>query len=156
MILDFLVRWFIHTISLIAVVALIPGIYVDRWEVTLVTSLILGFLNSFLKPLILFFMFPLFVFSLGLVTFIVNGLMFYLASQMIKGFYVESFSHAFWGALLFSLISFFLNIFLTIDKKLDVRFYRKRFSMDDGDIIDVEGKRHDDNDQPPKRRIPDL
>ena len=147
---DFLIRWAIHTISLIVVIAFVPGIYVDRWEVTVIASLLLGFLNTFLKPLIMILMFPLYILSLGLLTLVINGLMFYLASRMIKGFYVESLFSAFFGALLFSMISFLLNVFFHADKKVDMRFYHKRFSADK-DVIDVEAKSLDDD--PPKRRI---
>jgi len=150
--LDFLIRWVIHTISLIVVVAVIPGIYVDRWEITIVVSLILGFLNTFLKPLIIFLTLPLYILSLGFMTLIVNGFMFYLASEMIQGFYVENFFNAFLGALLFSVMSFLLNVFFNVGGKFRTRVYHKRFSTDNSDIIDVEGKSRDDD--YPKRRIP--
>ena len=147
---DFLIRWAIHTISLIVVIAFVPGIYVDRWEVTVIASLLLGFLNTFLKPLIMILMFPLYILSLGLLTLVINGLMFYLASRMIKGFYVESLFSAFFGALLFSMISFLLNVFFRADKKVDIRFYHKRISADK-DVIDVKSKSLDEDH--PKRRI---
>lgn len=155
MILDFLIRWAIHTVSLVMVVALIPGISVDRWEVMFVASLMLGFLNTFLKPLVIFFMLPLYIVTLGLITLVINGLMFFWASYMIKGFYVKDFFSAFLGAFLFSIISFLLNLLFSVDKKIDVRVHRRRFPFDkDEDVIDVEGKEQDSD--YPKRRIPDL
>jgi putative membrane protein len=48
--------------------------------------------------------------TLGLFTLVINGLMFYLASHLVSGFHLNSFGTAFLAALLFSLISFALNI----------------------------------------------
>jgi putative membrane protein len=106
----FLLRWLINTVSLFVVVNIIPGITVSSWATVVAAALVLGLLNAFLRPLILLLTLPVNLLTLGLFTLLVNAFMFYLASVLVKGFRIEDFGHAFLGALVFSVISFLLNM----------------------------------------------
>ncbi len=145
---DFLIRWVINTIALIAVINIVPGIHADNWQAAALAALILGLLNAFLKPLILLMTLPFSVFSLGFFTLLVNGFLFFLVPKLTKGFYIADFWNAFWGAIFFSIISFLLNVFLNPQQKLNMRFYHSRSSAsqkDDHNVIDVEGKTTDED-----------
>jgi putative membrane protein len=89
---------------------LVPGIQIDHFRDLLVATLVLGLLNAFLRPILLFFTLPLTILSLGLFTFVINGALFYLAASLVDGFRVNGFGSAFVAALLFSIFSFVLNI----------------------------------------------
>lgn len=135
---------------MILVVKIVPGIVADSTETILLAALLLGFLNAVLRPLILFLTLPLLVYSLGFFTLIVNGLMLYGVSKIVNGFYVHGFGSAFWGALFFSMISFFLSLFIDPQGTTGFRVTRttsssaaRRFRNDH--IIDVEGKTTDDD-----------
>ena len=145
----FLIRWLVNTLALLAVVWVIPGIHVDRWETVAVAALILGLFNAFLRPVIVFLTLPFQIVTLGFSILLVNGLMLYLVSKIVEGFYITSFWSAFWGAILFSLISFLLN--LSIDRRgkihVDFREYRS-FDKKNVDIIDVEANVHKDTKNP--------
>ena len=106
------IRWITNTVALIAVVHTVPGIHIERWEAAALAALVLGLLNAFLRPLLIFLTLPLHIASLGFFTLLVNGFMFYLASKVVEGFYVVSFWNAFFGALLFSAISFVFNLLI--------------------------------------------
>ena len=121
---SFLVRLIINTLALVIVVEIIPGINVDRWQTAILSALVLGLVNTFLRPLVMFFTLPLNILSLGLFTLVINGLMFYLASKLVPGFTVNSFWNAFWGALFFSMINFLLNLFVNPHREADVHFYK--------------------------------
>ncbi len=108
----FLLRWFINTISLFVVVNIVSGITVSSWVCAIAAALVLGLLNAFLRPLILLLTLPVNLLTLGLFTLLVNAFMFYLASVLVKGFEISDFGHAFLGALLFSVISFLLNMLI--------------------------------------------
>ena len=142
-----LIRWLTNTIALVIVVEIVPGIHADRWEIVGLAALVLGFLNAFLRPFLVLLTLPLHIFSLGFFTLIINGLMLYLVSKVVEGFHVVSFSSAFWGALLFSIISFILNVFIDAKGKINVRFYRERSfqNLRDKDIIDIEGETKNDS-----------
>jgi putative membrane protein len=85
------------------------GIHVDAQSpllAALVFAIILGLLNAFLRPILLLLTLPLNLLTLGLFTLVVNAIVFWLASRFDVGIQVDSFSAAFLGALLVSVVSF--------------------------------------------------
>ncbi len=107
---DLLVRWGINSIALFAVVHLVAGVSVERWQTVLAGALVLGLLNAVLRPVLILLTLPVNVLTLGLFTLVVNGLIFYLAASLVKGFHVTGFWSAVVAALVFSIVSFFLNL----------------------------------------------
>jgi putative membrane protein len=105
-----LIRWGMNSVALFAVVHLVAGVSVERWQTVLAGALVLGLLNAFLRPLLILFTLPVNVLTLGLFTLVVNGFIFYLAASLVKGFYVAGFWSAMVSALVFSIVSFFLNL----------------------------------------------
>jgi len=121
---EFLIKLIINTVTLIIVVKIIPGIKVDRWQTAVFSALMLGLVNAFLRPLVIFFTLPLNILSLGLFTLVINAFMFYLVSKLVPGFTVNGFWNAFWGALFFSIISFLLSLFINPHRDIRMRFYK--------------------------------
>ncbi|MCX5667807.1 MAG: phage holin family protein [Candidatus Omnitrophica bacterium] len=142
--MKFLIKWFVNIIALLVVIHVIAGVSIDNIQTVFVAALILGFLNSVLRPVILILTLPLTIFTFGFFTLIINGFLFYLAAKFVKGFVVAGFWNAFWAALLFSIISSLLSFMLT--PKIDIRYssFRpaggSRPRIDKDDVIDVEGK----------------
>jgi putative membrane protein len=106
----FLISWLINTTALLVVVHLVSGINIDRWQTTFIASLVLGLLNTFIRPVLILLTLPVNVLTLGIFTLFINGFMFYLAASLVKGFEVMNFGSAFLGALVFSIIAFLLNL----------------------------------------------
>ena len=107
-----LLKWFINTIALFVVINVVSGISVERWQTLLVGALVLGLLNAFFRPILLLLTLPVNVLTLGLFTLIINGLIFYLVAWLVKGFYVSGFWSSFVAALVFSIVSFILNLLI--------------------------------------------
>ena len=107
-----LLKWLVNTIALFVVVNVVAGISVERWQTMLVGALALGLLNAFFRPILLLLTLPVNVLTLGLFTLVINGLIFYLAAMLVKGFYVAGFWNAFVAALVFSIVSFLLNLLI--------------------------------------------
>jgi putative membrane protein len=105
---EFLQRWIIITLAVLVTTHILPGIHYDHWRGLLIATLILGLLNAFLKPLLVFLSLPLVIFTFGLFTVVINAVLLYAVGR-IKYFHVDSFSAAFWGALLISIVSLVLN-----------------------------------------------
>jgi putative membrane protein len=103
-------KWALNSFALFFVMKLIPGIQIDRFQNLLLATLVIGLLNVFLKPIIVLLTLPVTVMTLGLFTFVINGVIFYLAAQLVPGFHVAGFGSAFIAALLFSIFSFVLNM----------------------------------------------
>lgn len=113
----FLINWLISAVALIVVVHIFSGVSSDNLLTTIVMALILGLINTFLRPILCLLSLPFIVFTLGAFTLIINALTFYLAASLVHGFYVASFWSAFWAALLYSFISFLINILIQSDDK---------------------------------------
>jgi putative membrane protein len=107
----FLGSWAINTLAVgMAGVILHNQIHYEKPVYLLAASLLLGILNSVLKPVIMFLALPLLVFTLGLFMFVINALLLYLVGVLLKPhFYVDTFWSAFWGALIISIVSVVLN-----------------------------------------------
>lgn len=99
-----LLRWIMNSLILMLVAYLTPGISIASFWTALIVSVIFGLINAVIRPIILILTLPINVLTLGLLTFIINALMFWLASVIVKGFEVQNFASAFWGALIYCVI----------------------------------------------------
>lgn len=104
-----LIRWLLNSLALILVTYLVPGIAIRNFYIALIAALVIGLINITIKPLVLILTLPLNILTLGLLTFVINGLLFWFASSFIKGFEVSGFIAAFLGALVYSVLSWFIN-----------------------------------------------
>jgi len=104
--------WLINAIALLAVPYLMHSVDVTSIGAALVAALVLGLVNTLIRPVLLLLTLPVTLVSLGLFIFIVNGFMFWLVAQWVDGFHVDSFLSAVGGALLYSVISWALSTIL--------------------------------------------
>ena len=91
---------------------LVPGISVASTEALLIAALVLGVVNAIVRPLVLILSLPLNILTLGLLTFVINGLMLSITAALVPGFYITTFWTAVWGAILLTVISYVLNALL--------------------------------------------
>jgi putative membrane protein len=105
-----LLRWLLNTLILILVGYLTPGINFTSFWAALIASLVIGFLNALIRPLIILLTLPINILTLGLFTLIINAFIFWLASTIVKGFDIANFSAAFWGAIIYSLIVIVIGV----------------------------------------------
>jgi len=105
-----ILKWVLNSVALFFVMKLMSGIQIDRFQELLLATLVIGLLNAFLRPIIILLTLPVTVMTLGLFTFVINGLIFYLAAHLVPGFHVAGFGSAIVAALLYSLLSFILNM----------------------------------------------
>jgi len=79
---------------------ILPGVSVDSFVTAIIVSVVLGVVNTFLKPLLFILTLPATILTLGLFTFVINALMVYLVATFVPGFHVNGF----WSALFFSFV----------------------------------------------------
>jgi len=96
-------------VALLVVAYLLPGITVASFGSALIAALVLGLLNSLVKPVLVLLTLPITVVTLGLFLIVLNALLFWFAGSILKGFQVNGFWWAVIGALLYSLISGLLS-----------------------------------------------
>ena len=117
-----LLRWLINAVALLVAAWLVPGIRLGAaghqpdghdWMMLVLVALVFGVVNAFIRPIVILLSLPLEILTLGLFTFVVNALMLLLTSAIAQrlalGFHVDTFWHAFLGALVISVVSFVLS-----------------------------------------------
>lgn len=104
-----LIRWLVNALALALTSWLLKGIDVEDIQTLFIAALVLGILNALLRPLILLLTLPLNLLTLGLFTFVVNGFIFIMASELVEGFVVKGFWSALVGAIFFSIVSCFIS-----------------------------------------------
>ena len=104
-----LLLWLINTVSLIAVAYLMPSIHVSTFVTALVAALVLGLVNTVIRPILVLLTLPVTLLTLGLFIFVLNGLLFWLVGSFVQGFEVHGFWAGFFGAIIYSLISWLLS-----------------------------------------------
>ena len=107
--------WIINAAALLAVPYLMHSVDVTSIGAALVAALVLGLVNTLVRPLLLLLTLPVTVLSLGLFIFVINGFMFWLVAKVVDGFHVDSFGYAILAALLYSVISWALSTLLLKD-----------------------------------------
>ncbi len=116
----FIIRWAINTIALYAAIVILNGHGItpqsSHWVSLIWLALIFGAINAILRPILVVVGCPILVLTLGLGTLLINTLLFYLAGLIGQyfgvGFSVDGFVPAFLGALIVSVVSFFLSALL--------------------------------------------
>lgn len=107
----FLMHWLSTALALFVCSRILPGVHVDSLSTLAVASLVLGFINAIVRPILLILTLPITILSLGLFYFVINGIAFSLAAWIVPGFGVDSIGWAILGALVVSLISWFVGVF---------------------------------------------
>ncbi|ESU20092.1 hypothetical protein FCR2A7T_15020 [Flavobacterium cauense R2A-7] len=109
---NLLVRLLLTTILIVVLANFLPGIHVDTIKTALVVSVVLALLNTFLKPVLVFFTLPITMLTLGLFLLIINAGMVLLADYFIDEFRVDTFLNAFVFSVVLSLSQWILNLFV--------------------------------------------
>lgn len=107
-----LIVWLINAAALFVVSYLMQSVQVSDVGSALIAALVLGLVNTLIRPLLVLLTLPVTLLTLGLFIFVINGLMFWAVAGLLGGFHVAGFWSAVGGALLYSLISWALSALL--------------------------------------------
>ena len=103
-------RWLILTLAILAASYLVPGVDVRSFGAAVGAAAVLGLLNVFVRPLVLFLTLPLSCVTLGLFLFVVNGLMFFLMGRLVPQWIeVPSIHQAIFASVVVSVIGALLG-----------------------------------------------
>jgi putative membrane protein len=104
-----LVVWLVNTLALVAVAYLMPSVSISSAGAALLAALLLGLVNTVIRPLFVLLTLPVTVLTLGLFIFVINGLLFWAVASLVPGFDVAGFWSGVLGAIVYSLISWLLS-----------------------------------------------
>lgn len=113
------VRWLLLAAALLLVAQVYSGVRVTGFGAAMVAALVLGLLNTLLRPVLVLLTLPVTVVTLGLFLFVINALMFAFAASLLEGFRVAGFGAAIIGSLLYSACG------LVIDAAMERIFARR-------------------------------
>jgi putative membrane protein len=111
----FLMHAVVLAIAIWVTAQVVPGIQIASWTTLAVAALVLGVVNAVVRPILLIITLPITVLTLGLFYLVINGAAFALAAAVVPGFNIASWTAAILGALLTSVVSWFLGIFVRRD-----------------------------------------
>ncbi len=104
-----LLKWLINALALYVTTYLVKGIQVSGALALLLAAALLGILNAVIRPILIILTLPINILTLGLFTLVINGLMLWIVSFLIKGFVIQGFWPALLGALMISIISWIVS-----------------------------------------------
>ncbi len=107
-----LLKWLALTGAVLATSYLVSGISVSSFLTALFVALIIGLINTFIKPVVSLLTLPVNILTLGLFGIILNALFFWFASLVIAGFTITGFVPALIGSVVVSLIMWIIDLFI--------------------------------------------
>lgn len=107
-----LLIWAINAAALFALPFLMTSIRIDSVGAAIIGALVLGLINTLIRPVLVLLTLPVTLLTLGLFILVINALMFWAAAQLVDGFHVAGFWSAMGGAILYSIISWILSALL--------------------------------------------
>jgi putative membrane protein len=134
--MGFLIRLLANALAILAAAYIVPGIEVAGGLSLLAAALVLGLVNAVVRPILLFLTLPFTLVTLGLFIFLLNAFCLWLTSWLVKGFEVHGFWTAVLGALIVSVVSWFVTVLLSDRGKVAVLARRERHP----DAIDISPK----------------
>ena len=110
-----LLTWLINAGALMALPYLLSSVTITHVGAALVAALVLGLVNTLIRPILLVLTLPVTVLSLGLFILVINALLFWGVASLVEGFNVGGFWSAMFAAILYSVISWALSTLLLKD-----------------------------------------
>jgi putative membrane protein len=107
--LYWIIHWLLSALALIIVAKLLPGIQVQSFRAALIAALVIGLVSATVGLVLKIILLPFIILTLGIVYFLVNGLMLKLASELVPGFRVVGCLPAVLGSILLTIVDYILN-----------------------------------------------
>ncbi len=104
-----ILHWLLSGVALLIVAQILPGIQVEGFGSALIAALVIGLVGATVGLLLKIVLLPFIILSLGIVYFLINGLMLKLASEFVPGFRVIGCLPAVLGSILLSIVDYVLN-----------------------------------------------
>ena len=104
-----IVKWLLCAVALLCVTYIYSGVQVQSFGSAMIAAMVIGLLNTVVRPILVILTLPVTLVTVGLFLFVINGLMFWMASGMLGGFHVTGFWAAMLGALIYSVLGLLID-----------------------------------------------
>jgi putative membrane protein len=100
-----IVHWIINAAALFVLPYIVSSIRLKDFVTALVVALLLGLVNAIIRPILVLLTLPVTILTLSAFILVINALLFWAVGSLLEGFQVGGFWSAFWGSIVYSLIS---------------------------------------------------
>lgn len=114
--MNFIIKLFISSIVVFSLSYFLPGVHVTSIVAALWVAIVLGLLNTFLKPVLVFLTIPVTLFTLGLFLLVINSMIVLICDYFITEFQVDGFITALLFSVLLSVSQSILNKIFVSEK----------------------------------------
>jgi putative membrane protein len=113
---NFLLTWLGTAVALMITANIVPGFTIKNFIAALVTAIVIGLVNAFIRPILSVLAFPITLLTFGLFTFVLNAVTLLLASALTPRhqFEIHNFGSALLGSIVLAIVSSVINYFLRV------------------------------------------
>jgi putative membrane protein len=104
-----LLHWLLSAIALLIVANIVPGIEVDSFGSALAAAVVIGLVSATLGFFLKLLLLPFIIITLGVIYFVINGMMLMLASALVPGFRVRGLLAATGGSVVLTIVDYLLS-----------------------------------------------
>src|ERR1700748_1894111 len=123
--LGFLIRAALVALGLWLATDWVAGVSIDTPQTLILAGILLGVVNSVIRPIAILLTLPMTILTLGLFLLVINAAMVGLVAWMLPGMHVHGFGAAFFTAILVSLVSMVGSWFIGPTGKFEVYVKRR-------------------------------
>jgi putative membrane protein len=105
-------KWLLNAAALLAVAHFYSGVEVTHYLAALIAALVIGLFNAILRPILVILTLPVTIITMGLFLFVINALLFWAAASVLDGFYVQGFTAALIGSVMYTAAGLVINLAL--------------------------------------------
>ena len=120
-----LIRWAINTVAIVVAAYVLPALSVASWKSALVAGVLLGLLNTFVRPIFRLLTLPINVATLGLFVVVTNALILVILDWLMSGLKIDNFLWAIVTAVIIGVITSVVNILVGDDDKRSAKRSRR-------------------------------
>ena len=125
---NFVLRFISNTLALLATAWILhQGVWFRSWHAAWKAALVLGLLNAFVRPVLLFLTLPLNILTLGIFTIFLNADFFFTAGYIVDDMVIKGYLCAILGSILFSAFSTLLSWVFHERREIKGGFHLWRF-----------------------------
>jgi putative membrane protein len=110
----YIIQLVVTSLILLLMAKMVKGVEISNWGSALFGAFIIGLINAFVKPVMVFLTLPITVVTLGLFLLVVNALMLQLAAALSPGIRVSGFGPAIVGSIVLTILNLLLSMFLLV------------------------------------------
>ena len=107
--MGFLLKLLVSSLAVFFGAYILPGVYLDGFPTAILVALLIGFLNAFLRPILVILTIPITFVTFGLFLLVINAVIILLADYALSGFVVNSFFTAVLFSIIVSVITWILE-----------------------------------------------